>query len=409
VADQCVRRSCPEGCNHLVAVATGAVLALALLWPDFSLEARPALIAAALSIPANAAIRLNGSLAVAIRRFALAYRPDTCIRPFVLLGVVLVLIALGVTLTASNVTLLLTAVFTGLALTHYLLLRNDMPKVEAAVPQDVPSRLIGLWRREAMPLILVALFTYSFADVDILIVTPVLASADTAVVGICLKLALLVGFAVQVAHQSVVPDLNDAHTRKEHGAMGAVVLRALGFPLAVTLAALLVVVLWGETLLSLFGPAFTGAKVPAAHLACLPARPRAGRSERAVADGHRGAEAKCGACRLGARRAGCRQPDSRAGLWRAWRGDRGSCRHSLLAGDRRERARPAWRAQDRCCLSAWPVLLGAPGASLGRSVHDRLDGAHVLGLVCRLLSGEYIREDQPQHERDDDEEGDGLA
>jgi O-antigen/teichoic acid export membrane protein len=256
-----------------VAVATGAVLALALLWPDFSLEVRLALIAAALSIPANAALRLNGSLAVAIRRFALAYLPDTCIRPFVLLGGVLVMIALGVTLTASNVTLLLTAVFTGLALTQYLLLRNDMPKVEATVPQDVPSRLISIWRREATPLILVALFTYFFADVDILIVTPVLASADTAVVGICLKLALLVGFAVQVAHQVVVPDLADAHARKEHGAIGAVVLKALGFPLAVTLAALLVVALWGETLLSLFGPEFTGAKLPLLILlACQLAR-----------------------------------------------------------------------------------------------------------------------------------------
>jgi hypothetical protein len=65
-----------------------------------------------ISIPANAAFRLYGSLAAAIRRFALAYLPDTCIRPFVLLGGVLLLAALGVTLTASNVTWLLTFVMT---------------------------------------------------------------------------------------------------------------------------------------------------------------------------------------------------------------------------------------------------------------------------------------------------------
>src|SRR5680860_850982 len=166
----------------------------------------------------------------AIRRFGLAYLPDTCFRPFVLLAGILLLIAAGVTLTAANVTALLTVVFVGLALVQYLLLRKDIPHVEAVAGEVVtgaavvgaavaPPRLVKLWRREATPLILVALFTYFFADLDILIVTPLLPSAETAIVGLSLKLALLVGFAVQVAHQVVVPDLADAHARKEHGAI----------------------------------------------------------------------------------------------------------------------------------------------------------------------------------------------
>ena len=242
-----------------IAVLTAGVLAIALFWPSLSLEARLATAAAALSIPANAVLRLNGSLAMAIRRFALGYLPDTCFRPFVLLGGVLLLIALGVTLTASNVTLLLTVVFIVIALGQYLPLRKDLPRGKA---QDAPPRLVKIWRREAKPLILVALFTFFFADVDILIVTPLLASADTAIIGLCLKLALLVGFAVQVAHQVVVPDLADAHARKERGAIRGVALKALGFPLAVTIAAIVVVAFWGETFLALFGPEFTGGKIP---------------------------------------------------------------------------------------------------------------------------------------------------
>ena len=253
-----------------VAVATLGVLAIAAFWPSLGTEARFALAAAALSIPANASLRLNGSLAAAIRRFALAYLPDTCIRPFLLLGGVGVLIALGVTLTASSVTWLLTLVFTGLAVTQYALLRKDMPKGQAPA---APARLVGLWRREAKPLILVALFTYFFADVDILMVTPLLSSADTAAIGLCLKLALLVGFAVQVAHQVVVPDLADARARKDPASIRDVVLRALAFPLAITIAALVVVALWGESLLAIFGPEFTGAKLPLLILmACQLAR-----------------------------------------------------------------------------------------------------------------------------------------
>ena len=97
-----------------------------------------------------------------------------------------------------------------------------MPKGTAPA---APPRLVGVWRREAEPLIVVALFTYFFADVDILIVTPLLTSAETAAVGLCLKLALLVGFAVQVAHQVVVPDLADARARKDHGPIRGVLTR----------------------------------------------------------------------------------------------------------------------------------------------------------------------------------------
>ncbi|HET9573149.1 MAG TPA: lipopolysaccharide biosynthesis protein, partial [Methyloceanibacter sp.] len=175
-----------------------------------------------------------------------------------------------VTLTASNVTFLLALIFTGLALTQYALLAKDMPKGEAPAP---PKRLLTIWRREATPLILVALFTYFFADVAILMVTPLLSSAGTAAIGLCLKLALLVGFAVQVAHQVVVPDLADARARKDHDSIRDVVLRALAFPLAITLAATVVTALWGEYLLAIFGPEFTSAKLPLVILmACQLAR-----------------------------------------------------------------------------------------------------------------------------------------
>ena len=74
------------------------------------------------------------------------------------------------------------------------------------------------------------------------------------------RTTLLVGFAVQVAHQVVGPDLADAHARKDHGPIRDIVLKALAFPLAVTVAALVVVALWGEALLGIFGPEFAGAR-----------------------------------------------------------------------------------------------------------------------------------------------------
>lgn len=243
------------------AIATAGVLAFAWLWPGLSTDARLATAAAALAIPANAALRLNGALAASLRRFALAYLPDTCIRPFLLLAALALLVMLGVPLTAALATSVLTIIFTGLALVQFGLLSRHASVTEAPAG-PAPARYVRIWRREAPPLVLVALFTFFFADLDILLVTPLLSSADTAIFGLCLKLALLVGFAVQVAHQVVVPDLADAHARKEHHAIHGIVFKTFGFPLAATLGALCVIALWGESILSLFGPEFTGAKLP---------------------------------------------------------------------------------------------------------------------------------------------------
>jgi O-antigen/teichoic acid export membrane protein len=253
-----------------VAIATGSLLALAWLWPSFSTEVRWALAAAALSIPAAASIRVNGCFATVFRRFALAYLPDTSIRPFFLLAGILVLLTLDVALTAARVSWLLTGIITALALGQFILVCRVMP-LQSAPP--APTRLVKLWKREAWPQIVVALYINFFADVDILLVTPLLTSAETASIGICLKLALLVGFAVQVAHQVVVPDLADARARKDPSAIHDALVKAVAFPLIITFAALATVVLFGDQLLALFGPDFTSAKLPLVILmACQFAR-----------------------------------------------------------------------------------------------------------------------------------------
>ena len=242
-----------------VVPAVAGVITFALTWPGLSWPARSAIFAAAMSIPASTAIRINGALAATLRRFALSYLPDTCIRPFLLLAAVGAMFALGMPLSAPGVTWLLTAILAILALAQYLLLARDMPLVEVA---PAPARLIKIWVREARPLIVVALFTYFFADVDILLVTPLLTSAETAIIGLCLKLSVLVGFAVQVAHQVAIPDIAEARAHKDQNALRETLVKALGFPVAITFIATVLVLLFGGQLLAIFGSEFAGAKWP---------------------------------------------------------------------------------------------------------------------------------------------------
>lgn len=241
----------------LVAIAVVGVIAFALAWPGLDGEARMTVLAAALSLPAIASLRLHGSMANAVRRNALAFLPDTCIRPILLLAGVAGLVALGVGLSAASVTLLLTLIMSGLALTQYLLLLPDLP--EGRIAKERALRLGRLWRREANPVIVVALFTALFADLAVLIATPLLDGADVAAVGICLKIALLIGFAVQAAHQVAVPELAEAHERKDDGLTRGALLRSFGFPVAFTLVATIGIAAFGDKLLAVFGPEYTRA------------------------------------------------------------------------------------------------------------------------------------------------------
>jgi hypothetical protein len=59
--------------------------------PSLSQELRTSLVFAALTLPAFVLLRLNGSLANALKRFELGFLPDLFVRPLSLLGLVLVL------------------------------------------------------------------------------------------------------------------------------------------------------------------------------------------------------------------------------------------------------------------------------------------------------------------------------
>ena len=110
------------------------------------------------------------------------------------------------------------AIFFGLnailAAAQYILLRPRLAREGECAVADADRRLVSRWRREGAPQIAVAIYTLLFADLAILFSALVLDQAALAAFGIALKLALLVGFGVQVAHQVMLPDLADAHAAR---------------------------------------------------------------------------------------------------------------------------------------------------------------------------------------------------
>lgn len=233
-----------------------AVIAIAALWPDTEKDNRIAFMIAGVAVPMLALLALNAATAGAVRAFALSYVPETLVRPALFLGALALLIVLKETLTVELALAAYFGVTTIIALGQFLILRHIL----ALGPIRRPPRLTRVWRAEALPLVVVALFTILFADLDILMITPFLHGADVAAFGIALKLALLVGFGVQVAHTVATPDLADAHARRGLDGAGKTLRRATIFPVAFTGLATVVCAMGGQYFLALFHADFATAK-----------------------------------------------------------------------------------------------------------------------------------------------------
>ncbi|MEM8644344.1 MAG: lipopolysaccharide biosynthesis protein, partial [Pseudomonadota bacterium] len=72
----------------------------------------------------------------------------------------------------------------------------------------------------------------------------------------CLKLSFLVGFIVQIAHHVASPDLAEARNARAEGALQDALRKAVFPPAIARLGIMIVALLFGDTILSLFGPDF---------------------------------------------------------------------------------------------------------------------------------------------------------
>ncbi len=241
---------------RMATYATVLISLTSVLYPNLHPETRYALVAAALSIPAMTALAVYGAMADAIRLFMVSLLPDSLFRPLFFLLIVAGCILTELALSVWAAVLILTLLTMALAAYQFRVVSRRLP---ASAP--VTSRRLGAyWRGEAWPLVLVMLFTSLFADLGIMIETIFLRPADLAVFGICLKISLIVGFVVQVAHQVVLPNLAEAYARRDLTRVPDLLLRASWTPIGICSAATLGSAIWGDRVLALVGPEFAHAK-----------------------------------------------------------------------------------------------------------------------------------------------------
>lgn len=236
---------------------SGLVL-IALSWPSISSDMRICLVVAAVTTPVFAAIRLNGSLANAHKRFAIGFLPDLFFRPLLLLAFILLAWSLwGAVSVAAILTghLLIAA---GLAGWQIYRVSGLVPQQPPADPSTGPSQHpdARMWRRQAVPLVVAALFIGVFADLDLVIAGAILSEAETGVFGVCLKMSMFVAFGIQAVQQMILRDAADALHHGDSAEVRAVIARGNVLSLLGSIGATIGLVTFGRDILGYFGPAF---------------------------------------------------------------------------------------------------------------------------------------------------------
>lgn len=245
--------------DSLVASTAAAVVvvALSLLWPDTDATTRVMYaLAGALIIPSTALV-VYTNLAGAIRKFGWCYVPEGLVRPVLFLGAVLALKFGLADPGGADVMLAFSILVVGVAVTVWMALRPHLPQF--GLPRPSARRLAARWRAEARPLVLLSLYTNSFADVSILFATPFLSQSELAVFGVCLKLSLLIGYFVQIGQQMAIPDLADAREKGDRPGMRRAARKSVALPLAMTVVSFAGCALLGREILGFFGAEFVSA------------------------------------------------------------------------------------------------------------------------------------------------------
>ncbi len=219
-------------------LASGVVIGLVLLGFGVDNSLQGPVIAGALAIPAIALLRNNGSIAAALRAGYLSYLPDLLLRPLLFIAVILVVLLVRGDLSPTVTVACMSSIMMAVALFQAVLLRAKLPSTAGA---RIGRRLVRTWRARGGLLIVLSIVVALFADLDLVLLGPLLSPTELAVFGASLKLALMVGFAIQVQHELIGPDIAEALLRDDRGAINRAMHHANVMPALISLGAMIVI------------------------------------------------------------------------------------------------------------------------------------------------------------------------
>jgi O-antigen/teichoic acid export membrane protein len=234
--------------TFFVALGVSLVLLAGFSVAGFSLSAL-FLIAA---IPCLALGPLMASALNLSRRNLAAFLPDLFFRPAMMLSFLGISLAAGLGWGLASVSGTYLAVAIAIVLVQTSALAGTLRPAVCVNRRSV----LSAWRRSALPLAFVTVFTSFYPDISIVAAGFFLSSSDLAVFAIAMKISYLVGFANQISQQVAIPEMAGALTRRDAPGLRRAYLRASVFPGTVTAMALIGCQFFGQQILAFFGPEY---------------------------------------------------------------------------------------------------------------------------------------------------------
>lgn len=236
--------------------STGLALIAAtsiILFPGFPAEMQMLFLLAIAGIPIYAIMRVNNGIAMATSRFALGYLPSNIFRPTLFLLLVWVIQLQDISLTADLAMEMHVLVLLALAVLTSVLMWLSTRQLQTSEP---PINDTKTWNRAAMPLLGVTLFSNYFQQITVIVSGFFLATADIGIYNVGYRVAMLISFTLVAVDAFTAPALSRHYHRNAREDLIQEIQHSTSLRFGISLAAVAFLILFGEWVLSLFGPEF---------------------------------------------------------------------------------------------------------------------------------------------------------
>lgn len=235
-------------------LASAAVLLIVLLKEKY-IPATHAdtLIVALLCLPVYALFNLHDRIAHAHTWFVMAMLPTMVLRPLLFFLIIYISSVFVYKIPAATSMSLHFMVFLLVASGQYLILHRKLRHTYPLTPASYETKP---WRRTALPLLAISLFTQYTADINIIIAGFFLTPVEIAIYSVSFRVALLIGFAIFAVHSMLIPRISRLHTENKLEEMQRLVMHATQLTFVGSLTSLLLLFYFGKQLLGLFGEEF---------------------------------------------------------------------------------------------------------------------------------------------------------
>lgn len=209
---------------------------------------------ALLAIPAYALLRWYSSVAHALSWFRLAVLPMLVVRPMLLLLVVGLLWFNDFRLSSEMTMVSQLGIVLILIMVQFFWVKSALHQRFSHFKKKEDDTRV--WLRTSIPLLLSALFIKNFLELNLIIAGGLLAADQIAIFNVTFRVAFLISFGIHAMDAITAPQVAKLHAAQDFQALQILISRSTKIKFLGALIGLAGLVIFGQSILALFGEEF---------------------------------------------------------------------------------------------------------------------------------------------------------